>query len=418
MPFSPPPGEIAATIRSRFQPYLDEHVHPRKGRPNEERELTPDALRAAGKVGLFGYSLPEAVGGEGNDPFAWGIMLEQLALLCRDYALPLVVATHALTTAALARLERAPLVERWVRPSIAGERIGGWSYAPDLVSTHGTLKVREEEGGVLMLSGRQPAVAPGLLADWFLVYAHRSSGDLVLVLVERSDPGVMLHLEAPAPVRSTETIILELHGVKIPADRVLLPSGAEEHAAVLLQRHYAAVLCVTLGRMQVAVHECVLHLRKTHRDNEPLSDDLSVRATLGKLYAALEASRTVTYRALDRLRWTGADPRWDPQVSLARGFVADQAAVINQGIAQLLGVTGYVEGFLERYLRDALVLIPNTGAQDALYQRLGAQLVRDQHAHRAELETAARDPKAKERMLSLAPWWKRLLLKASRRPTS
>lgn len=377
MPFLPPPGEVADEARRRFGAFVATQVNPGTERRDERCEPIPRRLiEMAGDLGMIGYSMPVDVGGEGRDLFSWGVTLEQLGLMCTDGSFALLVSLYPSIAKTLIELKRPELIERYVKPMVRGRCLGAWSYTERSDAFSFQSRANPVPGG-FVLTGEKLLITGGALADILLVYVGDGTGDLQLFLVERGDPGVEVTPEATLGVRASALASLKMNEVFVPEDRLLWKTDGLSHAQAYLNQRRALLVCPILGGMRAVLGACVEHLETMVRYGQPLTAFPNVRATLGRLYLSIESTRTILYRALDRLRWEGTDPRWDPQISLAKYVVANEAIALGQTILRLAGTVGYKRGPYERFVRDALSLIAGAGTQDSLEIGLGSQLIED-----------------------------------------
>jgi hypothetical protein len=101
-PASRPPEELLRSlggkedvdeVRTRFGAFLSEKVSP--GAFERDRGGTPfsrELLREAGRLGLFGFTVPAEVGGQGRNWRDWGLVLLELCYQWTDTAFPMLLA--------------------------------------------------------------------------------------------------------------------------------------------------------------------------------------------------------------------------------------------------------------------------------------------------------------------------------------
>jgi alkylation response protein AidB-like acyl-CoA dehydrogenase len=378
MPFLPSPAAIAAEFDERFGSFVADRVNPgAEARDASAQPVPRELLVEAARLGLVRYGLPGEIGGEGRDIFAWGALLEQLGVRCEDAGFCGLMSLYRSVAEVLHDLGRPDLDERYVRPMVEGRCLGAWSFSEgrDPFSFASSSVECGEAGGGYRLDASKILVTGGLMADVFVVYVGDGRGDVRAFLVERSDPGVSVEPELVMGFRSSGLARLHLRGVRVPADRLLVPRDGLSHAQAYLNRKRATTTAPVVGGMRQVLDLAIAHLRRTERYGLPLDAFANVRAGLGRVYVAIETARTVLYRALDRLRWEGADPRWDAQVSLAKYYVSEQALFAADTLLRLTGSDGYRQGPFERFARDAAALVAAAGAQDILQVMLGMELV-------------------------------------------
>ena len=161
----------------------------------EDDCLVPRELhRAAGDQGLLGVSFPESAGGQGGD-LADSVALQEAmfdagassglmaALFTGGIALPHIVASG-----------NQDLIDRFVRPTLAGETIGALAVTePDGGSDVAALRTTaRRDGDHYVVNGAKTFITSGIRAD-FVTTAVRTGdpghGGISLLVIEKGTPG-------------------------------------------------------------------------------------------------------------------------------------------------------------------------------------------------------------------------------------
>lgn len=370
---------IARDARARFAPYIRECVNP----GSDERDRTGatfphELLREAARVGLWGLGMPAACGGGGANALEWGITLEQLGYLCDDGSFPLVVSIRAAIANTLHGAGRPDLDERYVKRMVRCELFGSFAYSDGADAFAFGSHVRRD-GADWVAHGEKLLVTGGASADVFMTYLRDPDrGDLVVMLIERDDPGVTVTPVEVTGLRAAGLASLRLDGVRLPADRVLLLDDGVSHAQAFLNERRTLLACGALGRMQAVLELCIESLDSTVRYGKPLVAMQNVQAAFGRMYAGIEAARALAYHALRRQAGLvpGFDPMFDPIGAAAKYAISETAVDISTRAFRLLGGKGYVrDQRVERYVRDFYGLLAGGGAQDVLEVDLGMDAI-------------------------------------------
>jgi len=319
---------------------------------------------------MTSFSLPSEIGGGGADLVEWGLMLEEVSYLCEDLSLPYVVSLRAGVIQAIYDSGRKDLIDRYVRPMVSGIRAPVFAYTDGTDAFSFRSTVRETPEGYV-LTGEKPFASGGDTADTFMTYVRsqrEGSDDLQVFLVERSDPGVEVIPAQLAGLRSAGVVTLRLNDVSLSKNRLLVRADGLSHAQKFLNGRRVLLACIVLGRMQAIMNSCIASLSDTIRYERPLTAMQHVQAQIGRMYAIVETTRSMVYRALEHQ----ADPFWDPLGSLAKLYAVDQGIALVHIAQRLLGGNAYVQGnHYERYLRDFCGFIPGGGSQDTIEVDLG-----------------------------------------------
>src|SRR4051812_35208521 len=218
--FSPEHDELRAAVRR----FVAAEV-----RPNvEEWEAAgyfPDALfRRCGELGFLGLHFPTRWGGSDGDLATGLLFVEELAR-CGAGAIPMAISvqTH-MATPALAEFGTDDQRERWLRPAIAGTKIGAIAITePDAGSDVAAIRTRAvRDGDVWRISGRKMFITNGTRAH-FLTLVVKTDPDAAhsgvsLFIVDTSLPGVSVsrRLEKLG-MHSSDTAEIALDDVPVAA---------------------------------------------------------------------------------------------------------------------------------------------------------------------------------------------------------
>ena len=369
-------AELGREVELRFGGFIREQVDPGTiERDATGTSLPRELLKRSAKLGLLGYSLPRELGGGGADPFAWGVVLEQVGYLCRDGSFPLVLSLHAAVAHAILRSASPELLERHVVPMLEGRRFGCFAYG-DGTAAFSFRSTAARRGDRWILDGDKQLVTGGAHGDVFMTYLRRDDhDDLAVFLVERDDPGVSVEPVEVAGLRAAGLSRLRLRGVEVPDDRMLVPTDGISHAQLFLNDRRGLLVCGPLGRMRGIVEEVARSVQHTVRYGRPVTELPNVQATLGRMFVAVQAAQAMLHRALWRTRRADRNPIFDATMAAAKHFVVEQAIAVATAALRLTGGEGFLRGnHYERYLRDFCGGIAGGGAQDILEVNLGAHV--------------------------------------------
>ena len=368
--------EIAAEATRRFGPFLAERVAPDAvERDSTSTPIDRAVLAEAADLGLLKQSIPSEIGGEGRDLLHRGVTLEQVGYLCVDQSFPLLVSVFEEIAREVAASGRQELAETYGRRLVESELLGAFAYSDG--TDPFTFKSKATTvGGGYRLDGYKPIVTGAALADLFIVYVAIEGGDLAAFVVERSDPGVTVMPRAVSGMRAAGIGSITMEDVRLPAWRMLYEEDGLSSAQRFLNARRVLHSCAPLGCMRSILERSIASLHETVRYGSLLSDAPNVQATLGRMYAAVETSRSVTHRALSRASAGLADAFFDPVASAAKHTVTELAIRTALDAMRLAGGEGYIsDNHYERWHRDFTGLIAGAGTQDTLEMNLGALAV-------------------------------------------
>ncbi len=334
---------------------------------------------AAAKQGLIGLGFPESVGGSGGDLLDTvdcqeGILSEGgssgllAGLFTSGIALPHMVA-------AAERGEGheggSSLVDRFVRPTLAGETIGSLAITEpgggsDVAGIR-TTAVRD--GDHYVVNGAKTFITSGTRAD-FVTTAVRTGGPghagVSLLVVEKGTPGFTVDRAlTKMGWHCSDTAELSYVDVRVPVENLV----GQENAGF-----YQIAEQFVVERIALAVHGYGIAARALdltaaycqERDTfgKPLVANQGVRHALVEMRRQVEIARSYT-REVARRHVAGENVI--AEACLAKETACNTATYVCDKAVQLHGGTGYMHGTeVERHYRDARLLPIGGGATEVL----------------------------------------------------
>ncbi|HET8640793.1 MAG TPA: acyl-CoA dehydrogenase family protein [Pseudonocardiaceae bacterium] len=365
----------------------------------ERDGMVPRELhKSAAAAGLLAVGYPEWAGGQGGDLVDGTVVTEAFieagassglmaALFTHGIAVPhLIAAGGAGKSSTAGRAGKSStagragksstaggrdLVERFVRPALAGELIGALAVTePDGGSDVAALRTTaRREGDHFVVNGAKTFITSGVRAD-FVITAVRTGGPghegISLLVVERGTPGfeVGRTLDKMGWLCS-DTAELWFTGARVPAGNLVGPENGG--FAQLMRQFVGERLGLATHAHSVALRALELTVeftRKRETFGRPLISRQVVQHRLVQMRQRVELARTYTRDAVLR-HAAGEQP-------VAQACLAKNAAVaacdwvVDQAV-QLHGGAGYLrESEVERHYRDARILGIGGGATEVL----------------------------------------------------
>ncbi|OGL05309.1 MAG: hypothetical protein A3I03_16495 [Candidatus Rokubacteria bacterium RIFCSPLOWO2_02_FULL_68_19] len=335
-----------------------------------EKEIVPIAARCdasgefplhlfplMGRLGYLGVKFPPEYGGAGEGNVTYAILAEELGRASAGIALGFYVHV-ALALTAIAAFGTPAQKERYLRPGVAGEKIGAWAFAePGAGSDPGSITCRAEKTAAgYRVTGTKMFITNSPFADFVVLTASTAPGQgvkgLSLFIVDKGLPGFTVGRRIETlGMRASQTAELAFDGCVVPLDALL---GEENRGAVTamqtltLGRITAAAYAVGAGR--AALDATLEYVKQRQQFGQPVGKFQGVQWMLADMATALEAARLLTYQAA----WL-AD-RGLPhikEVSMAKLFATETATRLANDALQLHGGYGYVmESPIQRLYRD------------------------------------------------------------------
>lgn len=348
------------------------------------REITPhlDAWERAGEVprqlhkaaaatGLLGVGIAESAGGCGGDGIDATVITEEFIAAGASSGLLAALFTHAIAVPHMVAAADPVLIERYVRPTLAGELIGSLAITePDGGSDVARLRTTAvRDGEHFVVNGAKTFITSGVRAD-YVTTAVRTGGPghagISLLVIDKATEGftVSRKLDKMGWLCS-DTAELSFVDARVPAGNLV---GAQNSGFAQLMRQFVG------ERLGLATHAhsvaaralelTVAQARARTTFGRPLISRQVVRHRLVQMRQRVELARTYTRSIVERAV-AGQEP-------VAEACLAKNAAVqacdwvVDQAV-QLHGGMGYMrESEVERHYRDARILGIGGGATEVL----------------------------------------------------
>ncbi len=362
-------GEVGAEFtRREVVPHLQEW---------EDAGTIPRALHAAAaKQGLLGVGFAEEVGGEGGTLLDTVDLQEGMFAAGASSGLMAGLFTSGIALPHIAASGSADLVDRFVRPTLAGELVGSLAVTePDGGSDVAGIRTTARcDGDHYVVNGAKTFITSGVRAD-FVTTAVRTGGPghggLSLLVVERGTPGFTVDRAlTKMGWHCSDTAELSYVDVRVPAANLV----GEENAGFYLIAAQFVVERIALAVHGYGIAARALDLTAQYcRDRstfgKPLVANQVVRHKLVEMRRQVEVARAYTREVARRhdLHVAGQGEDVVAEACLAKQTAVEAAVRVCDEAVQLHGGTGYLHGTeVERHYRDARILPIGGGATEVL----------------------------------------------------
>ena len=378
-PFATPERQA---LRDTVRRFMDRDVLPYQDTWEREGELPRSLHKRAADLGLIGLSLPAAVGGGGGDAVDAVVLCEAVLEAGGAGGLFASLFTSGISLPHLVDGGDAAQIERWVRPTIAGQLIGSLAITePDGGSDVAHIRTTaKRDGDEYVVNGAKTYITSGVRAD-FVVTTVRT-GDagargISLLVVEKGTPGftVSRRLEKMGWLCS-DTAELSYVDVRVPAANLV---GDENTGFAQLARHFVServgLAVSAYSHAQRCLDLTVEWCRMRETFGRPLISRQQVQHTLVEMARRIDVARVYTHSIAARAAETGSGrklPSGDESNLVKEACFAKNTAVetgqwvVDQAV-QLHGGMGYMrESEIERQYRDMRILGIGGGATEIL----------------------------------------------------
>ncbi|KQP63849.1 acyl-CoA dehydrogenase [Nocardioides sp. Leaf285] len=338
----------------------------------EDAGEVPRALhRAAARQGLLGVSFAEEVGGQGGDLEHSVALQEAMFAAGASSGLMSALFTGGIALPHIAAHGSPDLVDRFVRPTLAGELIGslGVTEPGGGSDVAGIRTTARRDGDHYVVNGAKTFITSAVRGD-FVTTAVRTGGEghagLSLLVVEKGTPGLTVDRSlAKMGWHCSDTAELSYVDVRVPVSHLV----GEENAGFYLiaeqfvvERIALAVHAYGIAARSLALTAAWCRERETF--GKPLVANQVVRHKLVEMHRQVEVARAYTHEVVRR---HVAGESVIAEACLAKQTACDAATAVCHEAVQLHGGAGYMHGSeVERHYRDARILPIGGGATEVL----------------------------------------------------
>ncbi|HKH51773.1 MAG TPA: acyl-CoA dehydrogenase family protein [Mycobacterium sp.] len=344
----------AAFAEKRLAPYALEW--------DQNHHFPTDVLREAAELGMAAIYCRDDVGGSELRRIDAVRIFEELAKA--DPTIAAFLSIHNMCAWMVDTFGTHEQRKSWVPRLASMEAIASYCLTePGAGSDASALRTKAvREGGDYVIDGVKQFISGAGTSDVYVVIA-RTRGDgprgISAFLVEKGTPGLSFGADEQKMgwnAQPTAQVIFE--GLRVPADAML--GGAEGEGTGFgvamngLNGGRLNIAACSLGGAQTAFDKASSYLADRQAFGGSLLDEPTIRFTLADMATALQASRTLLWRAA-----TALDDNHPEKVELcamAKRYVTDACYDVADQALQLHGGYGYLREYgLEKIVRDLRV---------------------------------------------------------------
>ncbi len=375
---------VAREIVNNVGTWVDREVKPVASQ-YEHADEYPDALvKGMSEMGLFGIKIPEQYGG-------LNLSFECYAGVCMELArgwmsLAGIINTHVLVGYAISEYgteeQKQKFLPRLVEPEI---RCALSITEPDAGSDAQAIKTTaRRDGDNYIINGQKMWVTNGQRAGVYLVMtktdptANPRHRGISAFLVEAGTPGFTPGKRfEKLGYKGVETTELSFDDARVPATALL--GGKEgsgfQHIMSALEVGRINVSARGVGLAQAAFDDAIRYAQKREAFGKPIFQHQAQQLRLAEMITKIRAARLLT---LDAARKKDSGARSDLDAGIAKLYSTEICQEVVLDALRIHGGVGYSKELpLERYYRDAPLMVIAEGTSDIQKTVIARQIVKD-----------------------------------------
>jgi alkylation response protein AidB-like acyl-CoA dehydrogenase len=362
--------------------FVDEKVRGHV-REYEQDDIYPEPLIEQMKeLGFFGLLVPAEYGGIDLSGPAFAMVTAELA---RGWmSLAGAIGGHSVVATLLRRFGTAEQQQKYLpgmadgslRATMALTEPGGGSdlQAMRTIATPGPDGSYTITGSKTWISNAQRSGLIALLCKTDPAAEPRHRG--ISVLLVEPGPGMDVSRKLPKlGYRGVEACEVVFDGRTVPAGAVLggQPGHGWQHMMSGLEVGRVQVAARAVGVAQAALDDALRYAQERESFGKPIWQHQAVGALLATMATKVRAARLLTLDAAEKL---DRGERADLEAGMAKLFASEAAAEVTLDAMRVHGGYGYSREYdIERYYRDAPLMIVGEGTNEIQRNVIAAQLV-------------------------------------------
>ena len=376
------PEEARSQIVNLVRDFVRRDVEPVAAQLDLEDIVPHDLIDKMKDLGLFGITVPEEYGGLGLDYTTFATIFEELS---RGFmSISGAIGTHHILTYVLTHYGTEEQKQRFLPDLASGKKRGGLALTEpgggtDVANLQTTA---ERDGEEYVINGTKMFITNGRYGDAFCLLARTDKGaepnyrGISAFVIERG-PGFTVGRDLDKlGYRGLDTCELIFEDFRIPTENLI---GGEENRGfgqVMsgLETGRINVAARAVGVAQAAFDAAIRYAQQRESFGKPIAEHQAIQLMLANMATKVQAARLLTYDAAAK---KDSGERVDLESGMAKLYASEICQEVAMDAMRIHGGYGYIkESPVERYYRDAPLMIIGEGTNEILRTVIARQLLR------------------------------------------
>ena len=356
-------------LRRAVRRFAERTVGPQAEHMDRTNEFPWGIFQEMAKLDLLGITVSSEYGGTDFGHVVRTIAVEEVGRVSAAAAVILQVQ----------HLAMAPIIDsgteeqkrKYLPPLARGEKVGTIavtepSGGSDVLGMQTTARL---DGDFYVLNGSKCFISNYEVADVFVILARTGEGKqgLSAFIVEKEMEGFSWGREEPKfGLRGQQIGEVMLQDCLVPRENLIGVEGDGLKSALkaIGEAGRAGMAAAALGILDACMEAAVKYANEKTLYGKPISKLQVIRALISEIYADLEISRLLCYRA-SWMKDQGI--RCDTEWALAKYYTTEAAVRCAKKAIDIHGAYGILEEYpVQRYFRDAQVCISAGGTSQIM----------------------------------------------------
>ena len=374
--------EMARTL---FREFAEKEVKPLAQEVDETEQFPRETVEKMGKLGFLGIPVPKEYGGQGCDPLAYAMCVEELSKVCGTTGV--IVSAHtSLCCDPIQTYGTEEQKQKYLVPLAKGEKLGAFGLTEPGAGTdaQGQQTKAVLDGDEWVLNGTKIFITNGKEADVYVIIAvtgtvekrGRLQKEISAFIVEKGTPGFTFGTkEKKMGIRGSATYELIFTDCRIPKENLLGKKGEGFKIAMhTLDGGRIGIAAQALGIAEGALERTIEYVKERKQFGRAIGQFQNTQFQLADMATKCKAAQMMVYRAAMA---KATQKSYGPEAAMAKLYAAEVAMEVTTKAVQLHGGYGYIREYdVERMMRDAKITEIYEGTSEVQRMVISADLLK------------------------------------------
>ena len=374
--------EMARTL---FREFAEKEVKPLAQEVDETEQFPKETVAKMAKTGFLGIPVPKEYGGQGCDPLAYAMCVEELSKVCGTTGV--IVSAHtSLCCDPIQTYGTEEQKQKFLVPLAKGEKLGAFGLTEPGAGTdaQGQQTKAVLDGDEWVLNGTKIFITNGKEADVYVVIAvtgtvekrGKLQKEISAFIVEKGTPGFTFGTkEKKMGIRGSATYELIFTDCRIPKENLLGKKGEGFKIAMhTLDGGRIGIAAQALGIAEGALERTIEYVKERKQFGRAIGQFQNTQFQLADMATKVQAAQMMVYRAAVA---KATQKEYGFEAAMAKLYAAEVAMEVTTKAVQLHGGYGYIREYdVERMMRDAKITEIYEGTSEVQRMVISANLLK------------------------------------------
>ncbi|MBR3517584.1 MAG: acyl-CoA dehydrogenase [Lachnospiraceae bacterium] len=376
--------------RQLFRDFAQNEVKPLAQEVDEEERFPRETVEKMARYGFLGIPVPKEYGGQGADPLAYAMCVEELSKVCGTTGV--IVSAHtSLCVDPIMTFGTEEQKQKYLIPLAKGEKLGAFGLTEPGAGTdaQGQQTKAVLDGDEWVLNGSKCFITNGKEADVYVIFAvtgkiekrGKMMKEISAFIVEKGTPGFTFGTkENKMGIRGSSTYELIFTDCRIPKENLLGQQGKGFNIAMhTLDGGRIGIAAQALGLAEGALETTINYVKERKQFGRAIGAFQNTQFQLADMATKVQAAQYLVYAAAMKKAEYQKNPKvsYSVEAAMAKLYAAEVAMEVTTKAVQLHGGYGYIREYdVERMMRDAKITEIYEGTSEVQRMVISANILK------------------------------------------